>query len=159
MSTPLSQDVTGGPVIEVRPIGVVRRSPYRVQGEAPPQGRFAPDAVSEIEVFDCYRAGLGDLAGISHLHVLVWFGHARRDTLEADPPHLGGATLPVFCTRSPARPNPIGLNLAEVVSVRDGVITVAGMDAFKGTPVLDLKPYIPSIDCVPGARDMLTEDS
>lgn len=120
---------------------------------------FAPDAVSEIEVFDRYRAGLGDLAGISHLHVFLWFGHARRDALEAHPPHLGGATLPVFCTRSPARPNPIGLNLAEVLSVRDGVITVAGMDAFEGMPVLDLKPYIPSIDCVPGAWDMLAEDS
>lgn len=140
---------------EVHPIGWVRRAPYLKRGDAPRQGRFAPAATSEIEILDRYRDGLGCLEGISHVHVLLWYDQARRDTLLAHPPHLGGETLPVFCTRSPSRPNPIGLNLAEVLSVRDGVITVAGMDAFEGTAILDIKPYIPSIDCVPDATDML----
>ncbi len=141
----------------LRPIGVVRASPYLAQGDAPRQGRSAPTVVTEIEVFERYREGLGTLDGISHIHVLLWFDRANRDSLIAHPPHRGGEARPVFCTRSPSRPNPIGLNLAEVLSLRDGVITVAGMDAFEGTPVLDIKPYVPSIDCIPDARDILSE--
>lgn len=140
----------------VRPIGRVRSSPYRVQGDAPRQGRLAPDEISEIEVFEPFRAGLGDFRGVTHLHVLLWFDRADRDSLVAHPPGVGRA-VPVFCTRSPNRPNPIGLELAELRGIdrSNGILTVAGMDAFEGTPVLDVKPYIPSIDCVPGPAHLL----
>ena len=138
---------------EVKPIGRVIKSPYKERGDAPRQGRLEPDKEAEIEIFEEYRAGLGGLPGISHLYVLLWFDRAERDTLTGRPPHLGGEEKPVFCTRSPARPNPIGLDIAEVLSVDGGIIRVAGMDAIEGTPVIDIKPYTPSIDCIPGAKD------
>ena len=134
-----------------RPLGALRGA------AAPRRGRPAPPGVTESEVCERYREGLGTLDGISHIHVLLWFDRANRDSLIAHPPHRGGEARPVFCTRSPPRPNPIGLNPAEVLSLRDGVITVAGMDAFEKTPVLDIKPYVPSIDCIPDARDILSE--
>jgi len=138
---------------EVRPIGRVISSPYKARGDAPRQGRLEPGKEAEIEIFEEFRNGLGDLPGISHIYVLLWFDRAERDTLEARPPRLGGEKRPVFCTRSPARPNPIGLDIAEVISVKEGIIRVAGMDALEGTPVIDIKPYSPSIDCIPGASD------
>lgn len=143
------------PNFEVNPIGVVLSGPYREQGDAPPQGRFAPNEVFEIEVFEPFLEGLGTLAHVSHIHVLLWFDRANRESLTAHPPHLGGATLPVFWSRSPNRPNPIGLDTVEVLGIRNGIITVAGMDALHGTPVIDIKPFIPSIDCPPDAHDML----
>lgn len=139
---------------EVRPIGRVIKSPYKARGDAPRQGRLEPEKEAEIEIFEEFREGLGSLSGISHIYVLLWFDRAERNTLEARPPHLGGEKRPVFCTRSPARPNPIGLDIAEVISVKDGIIKVAGMDALEGTPVIDIKPYTPSIDCIPGANDL-----
>lgn len=141
---------------EVKPIGRVIKSPYKQRGDAPRQGRLEPEKEAEIEIFEEFRPGLGELSGISHIYVLLWFDRAERDTLKARPPHMGGEIRPVFCTRSPARPNPIGLDIAEVISVSDGVIRVAGMDALEGTPVIDIKPYTPSIDCIPGASDMLS---
>lgn len=155
ISTPSGED---SPTFEVRPIGVVRRGPYADPDEAPHQGWHAPDEIFEIEVFEPFRAGLGDLARVNHIHVLLWFHRANRDSLTAHPPHLDGATLPVFWSRSPNRPNPIGLDTVEVVSICDGVITVRGMDALVGTPVIDIKPHIPSLDCPTGALDMLRVD-
>jgi len=139
---------------EVKPIGRVISSPYKAHGDAPRQGRLEPDKEAEIEIFEEFRDGVGGLPGISHIYVLLWFDRAERKTLLARPPNLGGEKRPVFCTRSPSRPNPIGLDIAEVISVKDGIIRVAGMDALEGTPVIDIKPYTPSIDCIPGASDL-----
>lgn len=142
---------------EVRPIGRVIRSPYKNRGDAPRQGRLEPEKEAEIEIYEEFRKGLGNLSGISHLFILFWFDRAERDTLEARPPALGGEKRPVFCTRSPSRPNPIGLDIAEVISVNDGIIRVAGIDALEGTPVIDIKPYTPSIDCIPGASEVFRD--
>lgn len=139
---------------EIKPIGKVTKSPYKARGEAPRQGRLEPEKEAEIEIFEEFREGLGTLSGISHIYVLLWFDKAERNTLEARPPNLGGEKRPVFSTRSPSRPNPIGLDIAEVLSVKDGIIRVAGMDALEGTPIIDIKPYTPSIDCIPGASDL-----
>jgi tRNA (adenine37-N6)-methyltransferase len=141
---------------EVRPIGKVIKSPYKKRGDAPRQGRLEPEKEAEIEIFEEFLPGVGELSGISHIYVLLWFDRAERDTLKATPPHMGGEIRPVFCTRSPARPNPIGLDIAEVLSVDGGIIRVAGMDALEGTPVIDIKPYTRSIDCIPDASDMLS---
>jgi tRNA-Thr(GGU) m(6)t(6)A37 methyltransferase TsaA len=133
----------------VRPIGVVR-SPYRTTKDAPRQGRLAPEVRSEIAIFEPFREGVGDLGGARHIIVLYWLDRAKRDTMFATPP---GTTeeKPVFATRSPNRPNPIGLCVVEVKGISIGCITVAGLDAIDGTPVLDIKPYSAGIDCVPGA--------
>ena len=129
----------------VRPIGVVR-SPYRTKNDAPRQGRLAPEVESKIEIFEPFRKGLGNLGEGRYIIVLYWLDQAQRDTLVATPPGTTGEK-PVFSTRSPNRPNPIGLCVVEVRDVRDGCITVAGLDAVDRTPVLDIKPYSPGIDC------------
>jgi tRNA-Thr(GGU) m(6)t(6)A37 methyltransferase TsaA len=136
---------------EVHPIGIVR-SPYRKRTDAPPQGRFNQEAEMEIEISPEYVDGLGDFTGISHLIVLLWFDRARRDTLSGRPP-WATEERPVFQTRSPNRPNPIGLDVGKIVEMREGTIRVSGLDALDGTPVLDIKPYIPSLDCIPGATE------
>lgn len=136
---------------EVHPIGIVR-SPYQVRGDAPRQGRLIPEAEMDIEINEEYQDGIGDLAGVSHLFVLLWFDRANRNTLTAHPPWMKGSR-PVFATRSPDRPNPIGLDIGKIISVTGRTIRVAGLDALDGTPVLDIKPYAPSIDAIPDATE------
>lgn len=134
--------------IECIPIGIVR-SPYRVRGDAPRQGRLA-DTLAEIRVFEPYAPGLENVERSSHLIVLYWLDRAERGELRATPPgeirERG-----VFSTRSPARPNPIGLGIVDLIRREGSVLIVRGLDALDGTPVLDIKPYSPEIDCIPEA--------
>lgn len=127
------------------PIGYVR-SPYKVLKEAPRQGRLS-DTVSEIIIDEKYRDGLHDLATKKHVIVLSWFDRSDRNLLVATPP---GDTQEhgVFATRSPNRPNPIGICVVDLLNLEGTVLTVRGLDSLDGTPVLDLKPYSPGIDCV-----------
>lgn len=98
-----------------------------------------------------YEAGLLGLEGWSHVWVMYWFDRndtpEKRSTLRVHP--RGNPANPltgVFATRSPVRPNLIALSLCRVVSVEQNVVEVEGIDAFDGTPVLDLKPFIPGPD-------------
>lgn len=134
---------------EIRPIGIVR-SPYAGREDAPFQGRNAPDTEMTIEIFEEFRKGFGDFTGTSHIIVLLWFDRADRGKLTAKPP-WSDTIKPVFTTRSPSRPNPIGFDIAKIISVKEGLLTVSGMDAIEGTPVIDIKPYVPSLDCIPDA--------
>ena len=125
----------------LRPIGVIR-SDLRTRAEAPRQGREgAPDAWLEVE--DWARRGLHRLAAGDEILVLTWLDRARRDVLRVRPrsdrrhPMAG-----VFATRSPDRPNPIGLHEVEVLAVEGGRVRVRPLEAVDGTPVLDLKPVM-----------------
>jgi tRNA-Thr(GGU) m(6)t(6)A37 methyltransferase TsaA len=98
-----------------------------------------------------YEPGLLGLKGFSHLHVFWWFDHndapEKRQVLQVHP--MGDRENPltgVFATRSPMRPNPIAVSLCKLASVKDNVIEVEQIDAFDGTPVLDIKPFIPGHD-------------
>ncbi len=98
-----------------------------------------------------YQPGLLGLDGFSHVYVLYWFDRndtpRKRSVLQVHP--RGNKKNPlsgVFATRAPVRPNLIALSLCKVISVRENVIEIDKIDAFANTPVLDLKPYIPSID-------------
>ncbi|MBM4241320.1 MAG: tRNA (N6-threonylcarbamoyladenosine(37)-N6)-methyltransferase TrmO [Euryarchaeota archaeon] len=127
------------------PIGIIR-SPYKKQSEAPRQGRDS-DKLSEIIIFDECAEGLRDLERYSHLIVLYWLDRANRNQLTAIPPGKV-KERGVFSTRSPNRPNPIALCLAEIIRIENTIITVKGLDALDKTPLLDIKPYIFEIDCV-----------
>ncbi len=129
--------------IEIHPIGHVR-SPYRKQGDAPRQGRLS-ETVSEIVIRPEYRAGLLDLEKKNHLFVLCWFDKADRKTLRTIPPQ-DTREHGVFATRSPDRPNPVAICLVDLLGIEAGVLRVRGLDAFDGTPVIDIKPYFPDID-------------
>ena len=132
-------------VLELVPIGVIH-SPYRVKGDAPHQGRLSP-TISEIEIFPEFAEGLKDIAERPHLIILYWLDRADRGTLSATPPH-SKKEHGVFATRSPDRPNPIGLAVVDLLGVDGARLIVRGLDAFDGTPVLDIKPYSAEIDCV-----------
>ncbi len=130
------------------PIGLVH-SEYTHQGAAPRQGRLR-DVEAVIEIFEEYEAGLNDIETCTHLFVLYWLDRADRSRLSATPPGED-KTHGVFSTRSPHRPNPIGIGIVDLVR-RDGRrLIVRGLDALDMTPVLDIKPYVSDIDCVPGA--------
>jgi tRNA (adenine37-N6)-methyltransferase len=130
--------------IELHPIGYVR-SPYTARGDAPRQGRFS-DTISEIVIDRKYHPALWKVEGRKHLWVLCWFDRADRTVLRAIPP--GTSTEKgVFAIRSPDRPNPVSLCMVDLIEVNDGVLKVRGLDAFDGTPVIDIKVYSAEIDC------------
>lgn len=97
---------------------------------------------------------LQGLEGFSHVW-LVWVFHQNKSARfhsKVHPPRLGGKTMGLFATRSPHRPNPIGLSLVELISVEKDGIIVAGADLVDGTPILDIKPYLPEVEAIPDAR-------
>ncbi len=132
----------------LRQIGLVH-SPYSEPENAPFQGRHADDE-STLEVFEDYEPGLLDIDQCSHLIVLYWQDRADRNTVQSRTP-WGPAVHGVFATRSPNRPNPIGLCVTELLK-RDGpFLRVRGMDAVEGSPLIDIKPYSSEVDCVQDA--------
>lgn len=146
---------------EMQPIAHIR-SPFAEKFGVPRQGNLAPHVISEI-VFepefrneDCVRG----LEQFSHLW-LIWQFHCNGSTWHPTvrPPRLGGNTrLGVFATRSPFRPNGLGLSVVKLVSVEPGpVLRVSGADMVDGTPVFDIKPYIPYSDSIAEASSGFTE--
>jgi len=132
--------------IQLQAIGVIS-SPFREKGEAPHQGRFSA-AESGIEIFPEFAEGLKDLTIHSRIHVLYWCDRSRRDVLTAIPPHAKERREHgVFSTRSPERPNPIALCLVELVRIDGNLLTVRGLDALNGSPLLDIKPFSRDLDC------------
>src|SRR5208337_1619054 len=131
---------------EILPIGVIH-SPYKTPGEAPHQGRFS-ESESVIEIYEPFEPGLRDVEREKHLVILYWLDRADRSALVATPPHTG-IEKGVFATRSPHRPNPVGLSVADLVRRDDNRLIVRGLDALDNTPLVDIKCYSPGIDCIP----------
>ena len=110
-----------------------------------------------IKVFPEYCSGLRGIDAFSHVIVLYW-AHQRdtkkeRSVLLVFPRrHKRNVETGVFACRSPSRPNPICLCVVELAKVEECTLTVKGLDAFKGSPVIDIKPYIPRADSIPNAR-------
>lgn len=135
--------------IQLIPIGVAHTS-YQDTSETPFQGRFSQEEAI-LEIFSEYAEGLKDVELSSHLIVLYWAHLANRETLQTVTP-WGPEVRGVFACRSPARPNPISLCVVELLRREGNHLTVRGLDAVDGSPLLDIKPYIPKIDAVNGAR-------
>ena len=126
-----------------RPIGHVR-SLYKTTSEIPKGLGAKHDAEGLLEILPEFETGLTDIEGFSHLIVLWVFDRAGGFDLTGTPPS-DNRPHGVFATRSPRRPNPIGLTVVELLS-RDGRnLRVRGVDMLDGTPILDLKPYLSSI--------------
>ena len=127
----------------LRPIGYVR-SPFEADKEVPKGlGAEHPDE-GEIVLLPEYEPGLNDIEGMSHLYILWVFDRVEGYDLIAHPP-CDDHTHGVFSTRSPRRPNPIGLTVVELISREGNVLRVKGVDMLDGTPVLDIKPYLSSV--------------
>jgi tRNA-Thr(GGU) m(6)t(6)A37 methyltransferase TsaA len=138
-------------IFEFRPIGVVHcRRQYRF--EAPRQGIFS-SGNGEIEIFAPYSGdAIADLAGFERIWVIFCF-HVNRDhqwKAKVRPPYpAGGPCRSVFATRSPHRVNPIGMSCVELAGISGRRLLVRHIDMLDGTPVLDIKPYIPEADSFP----------
>ena len=136
-------DPQTGSSFSMQPIGYVR-SPYTERHTIPKGLGAKHDAEGTIEIRVEFEPGLQDIEGFSHLFVIWAFDRADGFSLTATPPS-DHRTHGVFATRSPRRPNPIGLTVVELLSREGPVLRVRGVDMLDGTPILDIKPYLSSI--------------
>jgi tRNA-Thr(GGU) m(6)t(6)A37 methyltransferase TsaA len=145
--------------IVITPIGTMR-TPYGQKFAVPRQPGLAPHALGVIEFFKPYgvKEAFGGLEGFSHIHILFVFDKAPYANFHATvrPPRLGGNTsCGVFASRSPFRPSSIGLSTVKLVEIleHEGEVSlvVEGADLVDGTPIIDIKPYIPFVDAIPNA--------
>jgi len=130
--------------ITYNPIGVVH-SPFKEPKNVPIQASASKDNAGTIEIYPEYVEGLKDLEGFSHIIVLYHFHLINKSSLLVKP-FLDDKMHGIFATRAPARPNPIGLSILQLKSVKDNILEVQGIDILDGTPVLDIKPYVPKFD-------------
>lgn len=124
-------------------VGIIH-SPYSVPSDAPRQGKNS-DFLCDIEIFEEYKKGLKDIEGFSHLIIFYWMHLSKHFDLLVQTP-WDTKKHGLFSTRSPHRPNPIGLSVVRFLKINDNILTIRGIDAVDGTPVLDIKPYIPHLD-------------
>jgi tRNA-Thr(GGU) m(6)t(6)A37 methyltransferase TsaA len=136
--------------ILMRPIGTIR-SPHKAASGTPIQPAYARGAQGEVVVDDALLAALDDLEGFERIWLVYCFDRAApfkprvvpyRDTREHG----------LFATRSPCRPNPIGMSVVHLVAREGNVLRVRGVDVLDGTPLLDIKPYVPEFDAHPSSK-------
>ena len=130
--------------MNVEPIGVIH-SPFAQREDMPIQPIGAAGAAGRVEVFEPFRAGLRDLEGFSHVILLYHFHRSEGFALTVRP-FLDDREHGVFATRAPRRPNPIGLSVLRLEGIKQGVLRVRDVDILDGTPLLDIKPYVPDFD-------------
>lgn len=127
----------------MRPIGFVR-SPYREPRQVPKGLGAKHEAEGVLAILPEFEAGLTDIEGFSHLYVIWVFDRSQGFELLGTPPS-DDRPHGVFATRSPKRPNPIGLSVVELSRRQGADLHVRGLDMLDGTPILDIKPYLSSI--------------
>ncbi len=148
MRTKGSDEESVNKTMQIKPIGIVRN------GMKDPARRNWKDVVSEIVIDDRWTEALDNIDEFSHITVLFWMHESAakgEPPIKVHPQH--NPDLPrvgLFASRSPRRPNPIGKSLVRLLERRTNVLKVQGLDAIDGTPVIDIKPYIPGYDSVDG---------
>ena len=133
---------------KLKPIGIIH-SPYKNREGMPIQPTGAAGVSGTIEVFDEYRAGLKDLDGFSHIILLYLFHLSEGFKLEVVP-FMDTSPRGLFATRAPRRPNHIGLSVVRLDRIEDGLIHIQDVDILEGTPLIDIKPYVPEFDSPQG---------
>jgi tRNA-Thr(GGU) m(6)t(6)A37 methyltransferase TsaA len=127
-------------------IGTIH-SPFQSLENMPIQPKGAKDSLGTLIIQDKYTEGLHDLEGFSHIYLIYLFHKAAKEALTVTP-FMDVNPRGVFATRSPLRPNHIGISIVELLGVEKNQIKVLGIDILDGTPLLDIKPYITSFDAV-----------
>ncbi len=130
--------------IEYHQIGTIR-SPFKDLEGMPIQPTGARGVKGSIEVDPEFKEGLKDLDGFSYIILLYHFHRSEGYSLSVKP-FLDDETRGLFSTRAPKRPNPIGLSIVRVIEVRENTIYIQDVDVLDGTPLLDIKPYVPEFD-------------
>lgn len=130
--------------IVFQPIGIIH-SPFTDKKETPIQGVYSGDARGTVEIFPEYKEGLKDIEGFSHLFLLFHFHRAGAFKLCLTP-FLEDREHGIFAIRHFNRPNPIGLSIVTLLGLRDNILDIGEVDILDGTPLLDIKPYVPKFD-------------
>lgn len=126
------------------PIGRIH-SPFTQTAGMPIQSIAAKGIPGFIELFPDYQPGLQDITGFSHL-ILLYHLHLIQEGSLVVTPFLDNETHGIFATRSPKRPNPIGLSIVRLLHVEGNILYIEDVDTVDGTPLLDIKPYVPAFD-------------
>ena len=137
--------------MELKPIGKIS-TPFSSKEECPIQPNYASDAEGQVALFEPFDQGLKDITGFSHIYLIYRFDRAGkiqmvRPTFLDDTPHG------IYASRHPCRPNGIGLSIVRLLKQEGRILTVSGVDMLDGTPLLDIKPYIPRFDAFPMASE------
>jgi tRNA-Thr(GGU) m(6)t(6)A37 methyltransferase TsaA len=130
--------------IHYRPIGIIH-TPYKTPQGTPIQPPAAKGVEADIEVFEKYAEGLADLEGFSHIYLIYHFHLSRKFSLMVKP-FLDDEPHGLFATRAPSRPNAIGLSIVELIGKEQNILHIKNIDVLDGTPLLDIKPYVPGFD-------------
>jgi tRNA-Thr(GGU) m(6)t(6)A37 methyltransferase TsaA len=126
--------------VNVKPIGIIH-TPFVSKNDTPIQP-FKSKTVGRVEVFEKYKEGLSDIEGFSYIILIYQFHKSRGYKLKVKP-FLDTRLRGLFATRYPRRPNQIGMSVVRLKRRRGRVLYVKGIDALDGTPLLDIKPYVP----------------
>jgi len=137
-------------IFSMRPIGLIH-TPFRHSKGTPIQSAMAGGAQGVVEVFTEFSAGLRDVADFERLWLIYLLDRAAAPELIVYP-YLDRHEHGIFATRSPARPNHIGISAVRLLGVEQNRLLVADVDMLDGTPLLDIKPYVPAFDCFEGSR-------
>lgn len=127
-----------------RPIGIIY-SPFKKMDGMPIQPDGASRIKGSIEIFPEYKPGLKDIDGFSHI-ILIYHFHLSKDHTLQVKPFLDDELHGIFAVRAPSRPNPIGLSVVRLVQIDDNILQIEDVDIIDGTPLLDIKPYVPDFD-------------
>jgi len=130
--------------MNIQPIGIIH-TPFMASDGTPIQPSVAKGAEGTVQVFDDYAKGLMDIEGFDRIWLLFWFDRSSEAKLTVIP-YKDDRKHGLFATRAPCRPNPIGLSSVRLLGVEGTILHVAGVDMLDGTPLLDIKPYVPSFD-------------
>jgi len=128
---------------EVKSIGIIH-TPYKDKKEIPSQG-YKSDKIGEVKIFSEFEEALKDIEYFSHIYLIYYFHKATGYELLAQP-FLDDQKHGVFATRYYNRPNPIGISIVELIERKRNILRVKQVDMLDGTPLLDIKPYIPQFD-------------
>lgn len=133
--------------IIMKPIGIIHTPFKTVSDNVPVQGRLLPGTEGRVEIFPEFRDACRDLPGFSHIF-LIYYLNVSTEERVITKPFMDTVPRGIFSTRSPHRPNHIGLSLVKLVDVEPGILTVCDVDMVDGTPLLDIKPYNPQFDAL-----------
>lgn len=136
--------------ITFRPIGIIHSSFKSLKGI--PIQFHQSEAEGEIIIFPEYQAALKDVDGFSHIYCIYYFDMVKQPVPLQSKPFLDDEKKGVFSTRTPFRPNPIGISVLEVINVENNVITVKNIDILDSTPVLDIKPFLTEFDGIKSVK-------
>lgn len=135
--------------MKIRPIGIIR-SPFKIKAKTPIQP-FKSKKIGRVEVYKKFAPGLQDILGFSHI-ILIYRFHKSKSYKLLVKPFLDSRYRGLFSTRYSARPNQIGISVVQLLRQKNNVLFVKGIDVLDGTPLLDIKPYVPEFDAAKKIR-------